>query len=87
MATPSLSLDQSALSALHQGNKVEAIRIVREANGVGLKESKDFVESYIATQPDLDRQYAEVRSSGKRRLLWLAVVGVVAAVSVWWRRG
>jgi hypothetical protein len=36
-------------SALHRGQKIEAIKRYREATGQGLKESKDFIE-------ELDRQ-------------------------------
>ena len=32
-------------AALQQGHKIEAIRIVREHTGLGLKESKELVES------------------------------------------
>jgi ribosomal protein L7/L12 len=45
-ATGSTGLPQSAIEALNAGDKIEAIRIVREATGLGLKEAKDAVESY-----------------------------------------
>lgn len=35
-----------ALAALSQGQLIEAIKIVREASGLGLKEAKDLVEQY-----------------------------------------
>lgn len=33
------------LELLRRGNKIQAIKVVREATGLGLKESKDYVES------------------------------------------
>ena len=36
---------QALLELLQQGNKIEAIRIYREASGSGLKEAKDAVEA------------------------------------------
>jgi ribosomal protein L7/L12 len=39
-----LKLPETAIAALHLGNKIEAIRIVRESSGIGLKEAKDLVD-------------------------------------------
>lgn len=39
-------LPAEALAALSQGQLIEAIKIVREASGLGLKEAKDLVEQY-----------------------------------------
>lgn len=38
-------LDTQVLSLLHGGRKIEAIRLVRERTGQGLKEAKDAVEA------------------------------------------
>lgn len=40
-------LPEAAIAALDAGNKLEAIRILREATGVGLKDAKDAVERYV----------------------------------------
>jgi len=42
---------QAILAALQAGNKIEAIKLCREATGLGLAEAKDFVER-LATSPD-----------------------------------
>jgi large subunit ribosomal protein L7/L12 len=34
-----------AQALLNQGDKIGAIKLVREASGLGLKEAKDFIES------------------------------------------
>ena len=41
-----LTLPPAAIEALRYGQKIEAIKIVREANRCGLKEAKDAVEMY-----------------------------------------
>lgn len=38
-------VDSQILVLLREGKKIEAIKLYREATGVGLKEAKDFVES------------------------------------------
>jgi len=40
------SLPSAVLAALHQGNKIEAIRLLRQATGLGLKEAKDAIDSF-----------------------------------------
>ncbi len=44
---PATPLPEAAIIALDAGNKLEAIRILREATGLGLKEAKDAVERYV----------------------------------------
>jgi ribosomal protein L7/L12 len=39
-------LPPGALAALERGQKIEAIRIVREEQGLGLREAKDLVEAH-----------------------------------------
>lgn len=67
-----------------EGNLIGAIKIVREAEGLGLKEAKERVEAWIATQPELAAQL-ETRRREARGGFWvlaiLFVAGCVAAVS------
>lgn len=43
---------QAILAELKRGNKIEAIKLCREATGMGLAEAKDFVER-LETSPDV----------------------------------
>jgi ribosomal protein L7/L12 len=58
-----------AVAALSQGNKIEAIKIVRAANRTGLKEAKEAVEAYVLTQPTLQTLLAERQEASKRTLM------------------
>ena len=40
------ALPPDVLDALQKGHKIEAIRLMREQTGLGLKESKDAVDAY-----------------------------------------
>ena len=78
----SSTLPPDAIAALNKGNKIEAIKIVRVARHIGLKQSKDLVETYLATQPALQRKI-EMKQADARRgcLIWivsLALIGVAA---------
>jgi ribosomal protein L7/L12 len=41
-----ITLTQEAIAALRRGNKIEAIRLMREKSGVGLAEAKAVVEAF-----------------------------------------
>ena len=70
---PPLSI--AAVSALHLGNKIEAIKIVREERSIGLKEAKDAVEDYVRTHPALASSLAATQAEAKRSaLLWIAAL-------------
>jgi len=72
-ALPPLSI--AAVSALHLGNKIEAIKIVREERNIGLKDAKDAVEDYVRTHPALASSLAAAQAEAKRSaLLWIAAL-------------
>ncbi len=66
------------------GSVIEAIKIVREAEGLGLKEAKDKVDAWVASQPEL-KQQLETRSREARGGFWVLglvlLAGIVAAIS------
>ena len=71
----------AAIAALSNGNKIEAIKIVRQEWGTDLKDSKDAVEAYVKTQPALAATMQEARArSQPSGLTWLFVVALIGAV-------
>ena len=80
------SFPPAAADALRRGNKIEAIRLVREHHGIGLKEAKDLVEQQAQLiVPTVDSlaprdglSPGEVpRSSG--RITWMLVAAAIVA--------
>jgi hypothetical protein len=53
MSRSRIPIPAAAEDALRRGNKIEAIKIVRETAGTGLKEAKDAVEDYLKDRPEL----------------------------------
>ena len=75
-------LSTAAISALHHGNKIGAIKIVREERNIGLKEAKDAVEDYVRSQPALQSSLAAAQTEATRSgLLWLAALIVLALLA------
>ena len=68
--------------ALAQGNKIEAIRLLRDHAGIGLKEAKDRVDAL-----DVSRQrHAEGLAPGEMSrktgaMTWVAVAAIVALIA------
>ena len=70
------------LAALHQGNKIEAIKIIRAQRGIGLKDAKDVVDAYIRENPALKERMKERKSSAPPVILFV----ILAAVLIWFFR-
>ena len=85
LAGGSPRLPPEAVTALAEGRKIDAIRIVREATGLGLKEAKDLVEDHEARPAGgvaLDPMAEPGRVSGGGSKTWLAVVVVLALLAL-----
>jgi ribosomal protein L7/L12 len=65
-------IPQAAVSALWRGNAIEAIRLVRQEQHIGLKEAKDQVDAYLRSQPILKKKMEQVQADSREGLLrWL----------------
>jgi len=63
----SQSIARAAAGGRHRadaGRIVEAIRPLREARGIGLKEAKETVDRYVAAHPTLKRKLAAQQAAG-----------------------
>ena len=68
-----------AISALHRGNKIEAIKHVRAEQGLDLKDAKDLVEAYLKENPAVQANFTAAQGqSGGSGLLWLVVIVAAA---------
>lgn len=81
-ASTAAELPTEALAALQTGNKIEAIKLVRAARGLGLKEAKDLVERYVAGQPGLQRQMAAAGAEQSRKLVFVVAVALAIGAAV-----
>ena len=59
----------AAILALQKGRLIDAIRHVREASGLGLKDSKDCVEAYLERNPQIRAQFNSEASAQMKRLI------------------
>lgn len=76
----STDFPKAAVDALWQGNVIEAIKVVRQERNIGLKEAKDRVDAYIASQPALKKKMDQVLVTAQQRFVrWLIGFLVLAA--------
>ena len=73
-------LPKAAVEALWHGNVIEAIKVVRQERNIGLKEAKDLVDAYLASQPALKKKMDQVLATAQQRFIrWL--IGFLALVA------
>lgn len=76
-------LPVDVISAVQQGNKIEAIKRLRTARGLDLKDAKDQIDAYVRADPALMRKY-QVQSANARRVLWFIIFGMIAMALLYW---
>lgn len=62
---------------IRSGNKIEAIKLVREKTGLGLKEAKDLVDALIVTHDERLPENQKVGKTGCLLVLLLVVLVLV----------
>lgn len=79
-------LPLEAVALLGEGRFAEAVRSVREAEGVGRREARSRIDDHLERDPIL-RVYIETRQSERRRRIffWFLLIdlAVVAGVVYW----
>ena len=72
-----IRLSERVQAAMRRNRKIEAIKILREEEGIGLKEAKDIIETQWPAYRDAGTT-GDVRSSkmesGMGRIVWAVVV-------------
>ena len=75
MAERSEPLPPEAIDALQRGNKIEAIKIVRQAQKLDLKDAKDKVDAYVQSDPVLQQKFAAAQAETTRSLVrWIIII-------------
>ena len=79
-------LPVEAVTLLHEGKVIEAIKVVRRAEVLGLKEAKDRVDAHLAQEPLLRVQIeTQQRAMRRKFFLWFLIVDlVITAVIIYW---
>lgn len=79
------ALPMAVMDAVRQGNKVEAIRLLREQTGLGLKEAKDAVDA-AAREAQAAGHGSPGQVGAGRNALWWVVAALLVAAGVYFLR-
>ena len=80
MREHSEALPPEAIAALQRGNKIEAIKLVRKASNLGLKDAKDRVDDYVQNDPVLQQKFASAQAETTGSLVrWLILIALAIA--------
>jgi hypothetical protein len=74
-------LPPAAVAALQLGRQIEAIKILRQEQGLGLREAKDRVDRYLLDNPVLRERLTAWGSLSPRGCL-LAAMGLVLLIGL-----
>lgn len=66
--------DATVINALKQNRKIEAVKLLREKENIGLKEAKHAVEEYLSNHPDQVPQHKRSTNHSYNRLLFLIAI-------------
>lgn len=78
---PNTPLPPDVIDALQRGNKIEAIKHLRQHTGLGLKESKDLVDAAeVGVSKNRDLSPGQVSHSGASIWRWLLLIGLAALI-------
>ena len=79
-------LPLEAVTLLGEGRTAEAIRVVRNAEGVGLREAKIRVAAYIAQEPILRVQIETQQRATRRKIFfWFVLVDLAITIGlIYW---
>ena len=79
---PEIQLSVSAIAALNDGNKIEAIKLLRQEQGIGLKEAKDVVEDYLRNNPELQSHINQHQAESARGCMFWVIIIILTVTAV-----
>ena len=71
-------LSAEVVEAIHKGRKIEAIKLLREQQNIGLKQAHDRINHYILNNPEVREHYSHAGNSGCLR--WFAFITTVGLI-------
>lgn len=74
-------LPAEVIAAVQRGEKIEAIKILRERTGIGLKDAKDAVEAWA--EGHVTELHGAAPSGGGSRVLQFVVIAIALAAAVY----
>jgi hypothetical protein len=82
-STPETGFSPAVQEAIRRNRKIDAIKLLREEQKIGLKEAKDIIDAHFAEYRDTHAPWRGAGESGSGRNLLLLVVFLAAAYGLY----
>ena len=79
--TAETGLPDKVVEALKRGNKADAIKLLREQTGVGLKEAKDAVDAAVDPSSIVGPAKSPGEGSARVKIPWMILLVVIALLA------
>jgi len=76
----STDLPPDVLAAIHISRKIEAIKLLREHQGIGLKEAKEVVDAYMARHPERIQPDPDASGGIGKLILFVVLIAIGYAI-------
>jgi len=77
--TDEQSFSDAVVAAIRNGRKIDAIKLLREESGLGLKEAKEAVEAFVDRNPGMAGRMGPQGDSSFGRIV---LIGIVVAAGI-----
>ena len=78
-----VALPLEAVTLLSEGRLIDAIKVVRRVEGLGLRDAKERVDAHLAQDPILRVQIETQQRAARRKFFfWFVVVDVAITVGI-----
>jgi ribosomal protein L7/L12 len=77
-----VAFSNEVIQALKNGRKIEAIKLLRNETGLGLKEAKELVENYIDEHTEIKEAFQANKMNGlsQENMLRMGIIMIVLIV-------
>ena len=76
-------LPPAVVAAIEQGRLIDAIKLLRESTGSGLKDAKDAVDEYVRSHPELAMKLKAQQAEMNQALLRWGLILLLTALGAY----
>jgi hypothetical protein len=80
MNLQNVSIPSEAISALENGNKVEAVKIIRDDAWITLKQASNAADAYLDANPELKAKFLDRQNSAWTGFVYFVALLTTAAI-------
>jgi hypothetical protein len=80
MNLQNVSIPSEAVSALENGNKLEAVKIIRDEAWITLKQASNAADAYLESNPEVKAKFLDRQNSAWNGFVYFVALLTMAAI-------